>query len=33
MVPLFLGKRKMTGKNTEEDDMSKKQSIFWELPY
>jgi hypothetical protein len=23
----------MTGKNIEEDDMSKKQSIFWELPY
>jgi hypothetical protein len=23
----------MTGKNTEEDDIWKKQSIFWELPY
>jgi hypothetical protein len=26
---VVLGKRKMTGKNTEEDDMWKKQSIFW----
>jgi hypothetical protein len=32
-VHVVLGKRKMTGKNTEEDDMLKKQSIFWELPY
>jgi hypothetical protein len=26
-------KQKRTGKNTEKDDMWKKQSIFWELPY
>jgi hypothetical protein len=32
-VHVVHGKRKMTGKNTEEDDMWKKQSIFWELPY
>jgi hypothetical protein len=32
-VHVVLGKRKMTGKNTEEDDMWKKQSIFWELLY
>jgi hypothetical protein len=32
-VHVVLGKRKMTGKNTEEDEMWKKQSIFWELPY
>jgi hypothetical protein len=24
---------KKTAKNNEEDDMWKKQSIFWELPY
>jgi hypothetical protein len=28
-VYVVLGKRKMTGKNTEEDEMWKKQSIFW----
>jgi hypothetical protein len=32
-VHVVLGKRKMTGIKTEEDDMWKKQSIFWELPY
>jgi hypothetical protein len=32
-VHVVLGKRKMTSKKTEEDDMWKKQSIFWELPY
>jgi hypothetical protein len=32
-VYVVLGKRKMTDKNTEEDDMWNKQSIFWELPY
>jgi hypothetical protein len=32
-VHVVLGKRKRTGKNTEEDDMWKKQSFFWELPY
>jgi hypothetical protein len=32
-VHVVLGKRKRNGKNTEEDDMWKKQSIFWELPY
>jgi hypothetical protein len=32
-VHVVLGKRKRTGKNTEEDNMWKKQSIFWELPY
>jgi hypothetical protein len=32
-VHVVLGRRKRTGKNTEEDDLFKKQSIFWELPY
>jgi hypothetical protein len=32
-VLVVLGKRKKTGKNTKEDDMWKKQSNFWELPY
>jgi hypothetical protein len=32
-VHVFLGKRKRTEKNTEEDDIWKKQSIFLELPY
>jgi hypothetical protein len=32
-VHVVLGKRKRTAKNNEEDDMWKKQSIFWELPY
>jgi hypothetical protein len=32
-VHVVLGKWKMTGKNTGEDDMWKKQSIFWEIPY
>jgi hypothetical protein len=32
-VHVVLGKRKRTDKNTEGDDMWKKQSIFWELPY
>jgi hypothetical protein len=32
-VHVALGKRKRTDKNTEEDDMWNKQSIFWELPY
>jgi hypothetical protein len=32
-VHVILGKRKMTGKNTDEDDMLNKQLIFWELPY
>jgi hypothetical protein len=32
-VYVILGKWKRTGKNTEEDDMWKKQLIFWELPY
>jgi hypothetical protein len=32
-VHIVLGKRKRTAKNTGEDDMWKKQSIFWELPY
>jgi hypothetical protein len=32
-VHVVLGKKKMTGKNTDEDDMSKKQLIFWELLY
>jgi hypothetical protein len=32
-VHVVLGKRKRTGKSIEEDDMWKKQSIFWELPY
>jgi hypothetical protein len=30
---VVLDKRKKTSKNTEEDDMWKKQSIFWEVPY
>jgi hypothetical protein len=32
-VHVVLGKRKRIGKNTKEDDMLKKQSIFWEIPY
>jgi hypothetical protein len=32
-VHVVLGKRKMTGKNTKEDDIWKKQTIFWELLY
>jgi hypothetical protein len=32
-VHVILGKRKRTGNNTKEDDMWKKQSIFWKLPY
>jgi hypothetical protein len=32
-VHVGLDKWKRTGKNTEEDDMWMKQSIFWELPY
>jgi hypothetical protein len=32
-VHVVLGKRKRSGKKTEEYDMWKKQSIFWELPY
>jgi hypothetical protein len=32
-VCVILGKWKRTGKNTEEDDMWKRQLIFWELPY
>jgi hypothetical protein len=32
-VHVVLGKQKMTDKNTDKDDMWKKQSIFWELPY
>jgi hypothetical protein len=30
---VVLGKWKRTNKNTEDGDMWKKQSIFWELPY
>jgi hypothetical protein len=30
---IVLGKQKRIGKKTEEDDMWKKQSFFWELPY
>jgi hypothetical protein len=30
---VVLGKRKTTAKNTKEDDMWKKQSIFCDLPY
>jgi hypothetical protein len=30
---VVLGKRKMTDKNTEDDDMWKKQSILWKLSY
>jgi hypothetical protein len=32
-VHVVLGKQQRTCKNTKEDDMWKKQSIFWELPY
>jgi hypothetical protein len=32
-VHVALGKWKRTGKNIEEDDMWKKQSILWEPPY
>jgi hypothetical protein len=32
-VHVVLGKQKRTGKNTGGDDMWKKQSMFWELPY
>jgi hypothetical protein len=32
-IHVVLGKQKRTSKNMEEDDMWKKQSIFWELPY
>jgi hypothetical protein len=32
-VHVVLGKQKMTGKNNKEDDMWKKQYIFWEIPY
>jgi hypothetical protein len=32
-VHVVLGKQKMTDKNIKEDDMWKKYSIFWELPY
>jgi hypothetical protein len=32
-VHVVLGKRKRTGNNTGEDDMWKKQLIFWEIPY
>jgi hypothetical protein len=32
-VHAILGKRKRTSKNTVEDDMWKKQLIFWELAY
>jgi hypothetical protein len=32
-VNVVLGKQKRTGKNTEEDDMWRKQLIFWELLY
>jgi hypothetical protein len=32
-VNVAFGKWKRTGKNTEEDDMWKKQSIFWKLLY
>jgi hypothetical protein len=32
-VHVILSKRKRNAKNNEEDDMWKKQSIFWELPY
>jgi hypothetical protein len=30
---VVLGKQKRTGKKTKKDDMWKKQSIFWKLPY
>jgi hypothetical protein len=32
-VYVVLGKQKRTSKNTGEDDLWKKQLIFWELPY
>jgi hypothetical protein len=32
-VHIVPGKWKRIDKNTEVDDMWKKQSIFWELPY
>jgi hypothetical protein len=32
-VHVVLAKWKRTDKNTKEDNMWKKQSIFWELPY
>jgi hypothetical protein len=32
-VHIVLGKQKRIGKNTKEDDMWKKQSIFLERPY
>jgi hypothetical protein len=32
-VHVVLGKRKRNGKNTKEDDMWKKQPIFWQLAY
>jgi hypothetical protein len=32
-VHVILSKQKRTVKNNEEDDMWKKQSIFWEVPY
>jgi hypothetical protein len=32
-VHFVLGKQKRTRKNTDQDDMCKKQSIFWELLY
>jgi hypothetical protein len=32
-VHVILGKQKSNCKNIEEDDMWKKQLIFWELPY
>jgi hypothetical protein len=32
-VHFVLGKQKRTGKKTKKDDLWKKQSIFWELPY
>jgi hypothetical protein len=32
-VHVVLSKQKRTAKNNEENDMWKKQLIFWELPY
>jgi hypothetical protein len=32
-VHVVLGKQKRPSKNTEDDDMWKKQSIFWEQLY
>jgi hypothetical protein len=32
-VHVVLGRWKRTDKNTKENDMWKKQLIFWELPY